>query len=130
VLPTFTATRRGAFHGNSSGVSAGGCTISFQDPKDDTDFSPQEDFNMRWTIKNNSGETWRQDSVDVNFTSGTGMHIGADRLDLPYDVSSGGMVDITMSMEAPNSFGEYTANWAIQEGSRTLCRFFIAINVR
>jgi hypothetical protein len=125
VLPTFTATR----NVGGSGVGGGSCSVVFQDPADDSIISSGKTFPVRWTIKNNSNKMWRRDSVDIRFLSGQSMHQGASAIDMPYDVGPNGMLDVTMNMTAPGTGGSYTTNWALMEGSISVCNFFLAIRV-
>lgn len=134
ILPTFTpsTTARVSGGGTTSGGGQGGgdCTIVYQNPPDDSVMTGGDDFDMRWTIKNTSSDSWRADSVDLRFMSGTDMHFGDDVRDISYDVSSGGSIDILIDMEAPSTRGTYTSNWALMSGSKTACRFYVTIKVQ
>jgi hypothetical protein len=132
VLPTFTPTKKGSTSGGGgggSGVGGGNCTVVYQSPADDTLVQPGSGFVQRWTLKNTGSQTWRKDSVDIRFVSGDRVHSGSDVLDLPYDVSTGGMADILINMVAPSTAGTYTSNWALQEGGVSLCRFYVSFRV-
>lgn len=139
ILPTFTPSLTvrittvsggGGGGGSGGGMGGGNCDVVYQNPTDDTVYTAGTDFDMRWTLKNTSKESWRADSVDVSFVSGTDMHLGSNTRDLPYDVSSGGAVDILVDMEAPDNKGSYTSNWALMKGSTSVCRFFVVIKVQ
>lgn len=134
VLPTFTATKKatlkpGTLGGGGSG-SGGSCTIVYQNPADGTVMDKGEDFSTRWTIKNNTQNTWASDSVDIRVIGGERMHFGASLRDLPYSVGSGGMIDIIIDMEAPDGKGTYTENWGLFQGSKSVCQFFVTIEVK
>jgi hypothetical protein len=140
ILPTFTATTKssssgstggsGGTGGTGAGVSGGGCTIVYQNPSDETEKERGEDFSTRWTLKNTSSTTWRSDSVDVRVASGTRMHTGPDIYDLSSSTAQNGMVDIIIPMEAPDTKGIYTENWALMQGNTFLCRFYVTIQVK
>ncbi len=133
VLPTFTATTKATLKpgsvGGSSG-SGGSCTIVYQNPVDGTVMDKGEDFSTRWTIKNNTQTTWASDSVDLRVIGGERMHFGSSLRDIPYSVGSGGMIDIIIDMEAPDGKGTYTENWGFFQGSKSVCQFFVTIEVK
>ena len=134
VLPTFTPSRTvrvGAGGGSSGGAIGGGaCDVIYQNPQDDTVLPAGSSFDMRWTLKNTSSSSWRSDSVDVRFTSGSRMHTGSDLSDLPYEVGAGSAVDIVIPMRAPSSGGTYTSNWSLSAGNTSVCRFYVTIKVQ
>jgi len=135
ILPTFTPSntvRVGVTGGGggSGGQGGGACDIVYQNPADDTVLTAGSSFDMRWTIKNTSKTSWRSDSIDLRYMSGSRMHSGSDVRDMPYDVSSGGAVDILVTMQAPNTSGTYTSNWALLAGNSAVCRFFVSIKVQ
>jgi hypothetical protein len=126
-LPTFTPTLT-----LRAGRGGGACSIIFQSPPDGTAFDKDADINpdARWTIKNTSGTEWRKDSADVKYQGGDRFHLIDDIFDLPYDVSTGSMVDITIKMRAPDKTGTYTSNWSIIQGGVSVCNFYLQIRVR
>ena len=137
ILPTFTATKKssssgsgGGGGGSGAGVSGGSCNIVYQNPSDETEMDRGEDFSTRWTLKNTSSNTWHSDSVDVRVASGTRMHTGPDIYDLSSSTAQNGMVDIIIPMEAPDTKGIYTENWALMQGNTFLCRFYVTIEVK
>jgi hypothetical protein len=127
VLPTFTPSK--TLRVSGSGQGGGNCSVVYQNPTDDSVMTPSSTFSMRWTLKNNSSESWRADSVDLRFMSGQKMHSGADVRDMAYDVGAGGAIDILVDMMAPAEEGQYTSNWALLSGSSPVCRFYITIKV-
>lgn len=129
ILPTFTATKVTS-GGGSGGISGGNCTVVYQNPTDDSSMSAGQGFTTRWTLKNTSSDTWRSDSVDLRVSGGTRMHTGADIRDIPYSVSTNGLVDILIDMVAPTVKGTYTENWQLSAGNTSVCSFFVTIKVR
>jgi Ig-like domain from next to BRCA1 gene len=122
-LPSFTPSRTAR-----SGISGGSCSVTFQNPKDNASQTAGKAFPVQWTIKNTSSKIWRSDSVDIRFVSGR-YHEGADVRDMQYDVAPGGMLDLTINMNAPVTPGAYVANWSLAEGTTPVCSFFVAFTV-
>ncbi len=87
-------------------------------------------FDMRWTIKNTSKDTWRADSVDIRYIGGDITHAGNDPLDMPYDVAPGGMLDLIVSMTTPATAGSYVSNWQLSAGSKVYCSFYVTLRVQ
>ena len=126
ILPTFTPSRTP----RAAGSAGGKCTVISQTPSDGSFVQKGENFPVSWQIKNSGTKTWASDSMDVRWVSGDSMHISNSVLDMPYDVSPSAMVDIKITMHAPNLPGTYVSNWSIAEGGNSLCRFFIQVNVQ
>lgn len=124
-LPTFTPTRTPVIR-----ASSGSCSVTFQDPADNTVKDTNTSFTVSWALKNTGTIIWRADSVDIVFLNGARMHSGNDVLDMPYDVSPNGLLSLTMNMNTPSTAGAYTTNWALKQGSQTLCGFYLALTVR
>lgn len=124
ITPTPTITPGGPTNANLR------CYIDDESPKDDTQFSPNQEFDKRWVIRNNSGETWRADILDVRYLSGTKMQTGKDAYDLPRDINNRESFDITIRMRAPSAAGVYKSVWTISTGSENLCNFTVQIIVK
>jgi hypothetical protein len=124
-LPSFTPTLT-----LRAGRSGGSCTVIFQNPPDGTVVTADSDVPVRWTLKNTGSTEWLKDSADVKFTLGDRMHLGNDLIDIPYSVSPGSMIDITMDMRAPKNQGVYTSNWSIVQNGASMCNFYIQLRVR
>lgn len=130
VLPTFTPTKKVTLRPSGGGTSGGACQVVYQNPADDTVMYGGQDFTTRWTLKNTSANTWASDSIDLKVIGGDRLHIGASLRDLPYSVGSGGMIDILIDMEAPDGRGLYTENWGLYQGGKSVCQFFVRIEVK
>lgn len=135
ILPTFTASPRssgggssGGGSGSGGGVAGGRCSVTFQQPADNTYQDPSLPFTMRWVVKNTSDETWRSDSVDIRFVSGDRM--SGNNIDLPMDVAPGGQVDVMINMVTPSGSGKVSSNWGMFAGNTSLCRFFVEFNIK
>jgi len=88
------------------------------------------DFDAVWTIKNTGTTTWDMHAVDYKYVSGTKMHKYNSLYDLPQTVKPGESVKIVVDMLAPSTPGTYTENWAIVQGSSTLCSLPITVIVK
>ncbi len=119
VLPTFTPSTTPRI-----GVSGGTCLVVNQTPADNSYQTKGSNFTVRWIIKNTSTDTWRSDSVDINYVSGL-RGSGNDVIDMPYDVAPGGMLDWSVNLTAPNTNGSYVSNWKIAAGTKSMCNFYI-----
>ncbi len=106
------------------------CYVISESPQDNTAFSAGQEFDKRWTVKNNSGKTWESANLDIRYKSGTKLQTGADAYDLSRNVSSGTTIDVTIRMRAPSSPNTYTSYWSITDGSTSYCSFFAQIVVK
>jgi hypothetical protein len=88
------------------------------------------DFDAVWTIKNTGSKEWNMYGVDYKYMSGTQMHKFASIYDFNKHVKPGDSIKITVDMMSPSGRGVYTANWAIVEGSTTLCNLPVSIAVK
>ncbi len=120
VLPSFTPSKTAR-----TGFGGGTCSVTYQQPADNSTQTKGKAFTVRWTIKNTSKDTWAADSVDIRFVSGDRVHTGNDVRDFPYDVAPGGMLDLTIDMNAPATAGSYVSNWQLAAGSKSYCNFYI-----
>lgn len=129
VLPSFTPTATSTPTATATRVDSR-CSVVDESPQDDAVFSPGQEFDKRWVIRNNTSETWSEDNVDVRFVSGYAMHYGSNALDLPYSVGSRNTMELTIRMRAPSSPGTYQDNWIVAMGGVDLCKFYIRIVVK
>lgn len=101
---------------------------------DGTKFSPGETFEKTWRLKNVGSCTWTT-AYAVVFISGEQMN-GPDDLNLTGNVAPGETVDVSITMTAPNSPGEYRGNWKLRStegvvfGLTTGSPFFVLIKVK
>jgi hypothetical protein len=145
TLPTLTKTRTatsipiptsegGGGSGGGDGGSGGGgnkysCNVLSVNPSNNTVFSPNEDFDARWTVKNTGTVRWDASGVDYVYVSGTAMH-QQNGYDLPQHVKAGGQVELAVDMTAPAAPGTYTTTWNIKEGKIYFCNMKITIKVQ
>ncbi len=109
-------------------VTGGACQVTSVTPG--TALPVGADFDGVWTVKNTSNRTWDMSSVDYKFVSGSKLHTRTDRYDLQQTVKPGETVRIIVDMLAPSTAGLYTTNWALVEGSQTLCNLSLSLRVR
>jgi hypothetical protein len=82
---------------------------------DGTEFAPNSEFIKTWRIKNTGSCTWNT-SYAVVFDSGDAM--GAPiSTNLTGSVAPGQTIDISVSMKAPASEGEFRGNWKLRNAS-------------
>ncbi len=76
---------------------------------DNTLFRPGETFQKTWRVKNDGDCTW-DSNYQLIFVNGASF--GAEQsFAFPSVVSPGGVVDLSVEMQAPSGGGTYTSNW-------------------
>lgn len=83
--------------------------------KDGTIFTAGDSFTKTWQIKNVGSCTWTKDFV-IYFYSGNAMGAAA-AVNFPGSVKPGETVDLSVSMAAPGTTGEFTGKWMFKSGS-------------
>ena len=117
--PTATAAAGGT--GGTGG--AGGCTnlmgfVEDVSVPDGTSFSAGEDFTKTWRLINNGTCTWTV-SYYVLFLDGEQM-AGPDTQAMTITVEPGATIDVSVTMEAPNTAGTYRGDWGIANEAGTI----------
>jgi hypothetical protein len=107
-----------------------GCTLVSTSPTFNKSMAARTDFDAVWEVKNNSSRNWDLSAVDYKYVSGTKMYKYDAIYDLPKTVKPGESIKIVVDMLAPASPGVYTTNWALVEGSTTLCSLPVTIAVK
>ncbi len=79
---------------------------------DGTYVAPGSSFTKTWRIKNSGNVTWNS-GYRLVFSSGNQMSAPSS-VALPYSVSPGQTVDISVNMVAPTYSGTFRGNWMIQ----------------
>ncbi len=99
-----------------------------QDPADNTEFIPGEEFTVTWTIENTGSTTWTTDYY-IEFSAGEQM--GADdQVYLPYSVPPNTNIQISVNFTAPSAVGEYQSNWnLISVYGDAFAYFYVIIEV-
>lgn len=131
VIPTFTGVSSGGGGGGGGGSSSSNyaCKISKVSPPNGSSFSPRQDFNAVWTVKNIGQKKWDHTSVDYIYSSGDKFHKIAG-YDLSSNVGVGESVDLGVDMQAPKNSGTYTTTWTMRVGSKTFCEMTLTIVVK
>jgi hypothetical protein len=106
------------------------CEVTWQLIEDNHEFSPNEDFDGRWTIKNTGNKTWQAIDVDYRYMSGKGFHTAGNVFDLPSDVAPDGSITITVDMKTPGESGYYETFWALARHAEGFCTLPVRIKVR
>ncbi len=111
--------------------TSGSCVLVSSSPVSGKEFTPNADFDTRWKVKNISGSTWRSDSVDIRYKSGTKwFENGIEAYDLPADVANNAEYELILDSIAPSSVGTYSMTWVIAAGSNVLCTMTASIKVK
>ncbi len=89
-----------------------------QSPKDGTSFSPGQDFDMTWTLKNSGFNTWNT-GYRFRFASGerTYKKKSGESMPLPYSVSPDDTVKFLIDMRAPEDKGDYRTTYELVNNS-------------
>jgi len=99
------------------------------DPPDNTEFSPGEEFTITWTLENIGTSTWTT-GYYINFASGEQMGAG-EKVTLPYDVSPGTNVKISANLIAPEEEGDKQSIWRLYNpNDLSFYEFYILIKVK
>jgi hypothetical protein len=98
------------------------------DPPDNTDFEPGEEFTVTWTLENIGTSTWTT-SYYIQFFSGEQME-AEEKVYVPYPVPPGKNVQISVDFVAPESEGTKQSNWIFKNpDGETFYSFYIIIDV-
>jgi hypothetical protein len=106
------------------------CQLVSASPNTIKSMSPNTDFDAVWEVKNTGSKNWDLKAVDYKYMSGAKIYKYNAVYDLPKTVKPGESIKIIVDMIAPSSPGVYTTNWALVEGSGTLCNMSISIAVK
>lgn len=102
---------------------------------DGATFAPNQGFVKTWRLRNNGSCNWNSD-FDLVFTGGSAMNAPAAS-QLNAVVRPGDIIDIAVSMVAPNVGGSYTGYWMLRTSSGVIFglgpngdkNFWVKINV-
>jgi hypothetical protein len=98
------------------------------DPPDNTEFAPGDEFTVTWTIENIGTSTWTT-GFYIQFS--TGEQMGADeKIFLPYPVPPNRNVQISVDFVAPESTGTKRSDWKLVNANDVaFYDFYIEIDV-
>lgn len=128
---TATATVTGTIMTATSDGSASSyaCSITAQGISDNTEFSPNEEFDATWTIKNTGSSNWDASSIDYRYVSGTATYKHNAVYDFPSTVAVGDSITIVVDMIAPSSAAAYESFWGVFNGGVNFCSLPLRIKV-
>jgi hypothetical protein len=106
------------------------CTLVSVSPTISKSMAPKTDFDAVWEVKNTGTKNWDMKAVDYKYMSGTKMYKFDAIYDLTKTVKPGESIKILVDIVAPATPGVYTMNWAVVEGSATLCNLPVTIAVK
>lgn len=121
VSPTFAPS------GKSSDHYA--CQVVKVSPPNGTVFTPRQDFDAYWVVKNIGKRNWDRTEVHYAYLSGDKIHI-VSGYDLSETLASGNILDLGVDMQAPKDPGTYTTTWTLQTANKTFCPLTLTIKVK
>lgn len=80
-------------------------------------YTPGQEFNVTWTLKNTGATTWASNYQVRCFT--TAYCFNGKTTALGKEVKAGATIDITLHLTAPSTTGDHTTLWALSNGSGT-----------
>ena len=100
------------------------------DPPDNTNFAPGEEFTVTWTLENAGTSTWST-TYYIQFASGAPMGVTEDqKFNIPYPVPPNTNVQISVDFVAPNETGEKRSNWKLYNAAENaFYDFYVIIDV-
>jgi len=100
-----------------------------QDPPDNTEFTPGQEFTITWTLENIGTSTWSTDYY-IQFAYGEELGATDEKVFLPYPVPPNTNVEISVDLVASGSTGEKQTNWRLYNSSDfNFYEFFLIIDV-
>ncbi len=96
---------------------------------DGTKMLPNQDFKKTWTMFNSGTCTWDNTYqlafVDGDKLNGTDIHV-------PVPVPPGQQINLTIDMQAPNSYGDYKGTWQMENAQNQSfgSQVWVSIKVR
>jgi len=129
--PTATITDSESVTTVTQPVIPGGSDVArwmSNDPPDNAKIAPGQKFTVTWALENIGTSTWTTNYY-IQFASGEQM--GAqEKVFLPYPVSNGTNVKISVEFTAPSSTGVVQSNWKLYNANdMAFYDFYIIINV-
>lgn len=133
-VPIFTNTFTATATSNATATSTAtpspySCAVVKVEPKAGTKLPYRNDFDARFTLKNNGSKDWLAANVDLKYASGEKMQKYADAVDLGKDVKPGEEYTFVVDMLAPENAGTYKATWNLVDSSTVYCSVTIEIVV-
>ena len=99
------------------------------DPPDNSEFRPGEEFTVTWTLENTGTSTWTT-SYYIMFASGEQMGATEEKVFIPYNVAPGTNVKISVDFIAPEANGEKQSIWRFYNANdQSFYEFYVIIKV-
>ena len=117
VTPTGNTTRTESQPGGptitntSAIVGTDGDRWMSNDPPDNTNFLPNQEFTVTWTLENVGTSSWSTNYY-IQFASGEQID-AEEKVFVPYPVAPNTNVQISVAFTAPAELGEYQSNWKL-----------------
>ena len=94
-------------------------------------FSPGEETDFYFRVRNTSNMLWNSSELDIAYISGENMLKRPDqtRRDLPQDVNPNGMLEYFLDAVVPETPGVYTMTMGIVRGYEVLCSMDVTVTV-
>ena len=134
IIPTFTpfvvatSTKRPSGGGGGGGSAPAkaeySCDIINRRPLDNAEILHDQEFDIRWTIKNNGTKSWAA-GMDVKYFSGPQM-TSVTVVQIPVAMDPGDTYEIILDANAPSELGFQVMTWTV-EGQ--LCYPYVALMV-
>jgi hypothetical protein len=100
-----------------------------QDPPDNTEFTPGQEFTVTWTLENTGTSTW-DTNYYIQFASGEEMGATDEKVYLAYEVPPNTSAQFSVNLVAPESTGEKQSNWRLfNRGDISFYEFYVIIDV-
>jgi hypothetical protein len=91
--------------------------------------APGKDFEVTWTVVNTGVQSWDSNNTDFIYLSGSKLS-KAKAADLPQSVTSGGSIDLKLTMSAPVDSGTYKTAWTLRSGNISFCKLTLTIRIK
>jgi hypothetical protein len=117
TTPTPTSPQATSTSGTPGAATTNQAEWVSQSVADGTVFAPGETFTVTWTLKNVGTSTWTPAYL-FRFFSGNAFGAPKEIL-LGQEVAPGGTVDISVSMKAPTTLGDYRSDWVMSDELRS-----------
>jgi hypothetical protein len=105
------------------------CQLTDQTPADGAVVAPGVDFEVTWTVRNTGVQTWDSNNTDFIFLSGAKLS-KAKVADLPQSVTSGGTIDLKLTLSSPVDSGTYKTAWTLRSGNTEFCKLTLTIKIK
>jgi len=106
------------------------CRILSKSPANGAVLTGGSSFKAIWTVQNTGSKTWPKQGVDVVYASGVRLNSGKPYYDIPYGVSPGGTMTISVTMSIPTRQKDYSTRWTLKVGRTEFCSVRFAFEVK